>query len=287
MIKITECPRDAMQGIKQFIPTEVKAKYLNLLLEVGFDRLDFGSFVSPQAIPQLQDTAAVLSSLDLSQSKTKLLAIIANVRGAADACKHAEISFLGFPFSVSETFQLRNTNANITTSIERVKEIVDLCARHNKLPLVYLSMAFGNPYGDVWNPEIVSHYAEILINMGIQNLMLADTIGVSNPENIRSLFSNLKSTFPEIDLGVHLHSTPQTVQEKIRAALESGCQRFDTALGGYGGCPMATDKLTGNMATEALLAYLRTAGLQMDLQEHALIRAQEYSTEVFGPTVDR
>lgn len=273
-----------MQGIKQFIPTEVKAKYLNLLLEVGFDRLDFGSFVSPKAIPQLQDTAGVLSTLDLSGTQTKLLAIIANIRGASDACKYSEINFLGFPFSVSETFQLRNTNAGITASIERVKEIVSLCAKHNKLPLVYLSMAFGNPYGDAWNPEIVSHYAEILINMGIQHLMLADTTGVSNPKNIHSLYTDLKNNFPTIDLGVHLHSTPHTISEKIAAALKSGCQRFDTALGGYGGCPMASDELTGNMATEALLASLKDQGLQTDLDERALIRAQQYSIKVFGRT---
>jgi len=282
MIKITECPRDAMQGIKKFIPTQVKAKYLNLLLKVGFDRLDFGSFVSPKAIPQLQDTAEVLSLLDLSQIETKLLAIIANVRGAAEACKHPEITFLGFPFSVSETFQLRNTNADITASIERVKEIVALCAQHNKLPLVYLSMAFGNPYGDRWSPEIVSHYTEILVNMGIQHLMLADTIGVSNPANIRLLYTSLKNSFPAIDLGVHLHSTPYSIQEKIAAALQSGCQRFDTALGGYGGCPMASDELTGNMATEALLAFLKEEKIQTLLHEDAFRRAQEYSNTVFS-----
>lgn len=283
MIKITECPRDAMQGIHHFIPTETKATYLNMLLQVGFDRLDFGSFVSPKAIPQLIDTSDVLRRLDLSQTSTKLLAIIANVRGAIAACAHREISFLGFPFSVSETFQLRNTNTGITDSLERVKEIVTLCKEHNKQPLVYLSMAFGNPYKDPWSPGIVAQYAEKLVQLGIKNLMLADTIGVSSPENIKKLYGALYTNFPTIDLGVHLHSTPATVTEKIAAAFDSGCKRFDTALGGYGGCPMASDKLTGNMATEALLGFLKERNSTPLINEEALFEAQRYSNKVFRP----
>ncbi|QNL49127.1 hydroxymethylglutaryl-CoA lyase [Olivibacter sp. SDN3] len=284
MIEITECPRDAMQGIHHFIPTEIKATYLNLLLKVGFDRLDFGSFVSPKAIPQLIDTVDVLHRLDLSQTSTKLLAIIANVRGAIEACTHKEISFLGFPFSVSETFQLRNTNAGITDSLERVKEIISLCDKHNKQPLVYLSMAFGNPYNDPWSPEIVTEYTEQLVQMGIKNLMLADTTGVSTPENIKQLYDTLHASFPTIDLGMHLHSTPPTVVKKIEAAFNSGCKRFDTALGGYGGCPMASDKLTGNIATEALLSFLKDKGNFAAINEEALFQAQSYSNKkVFRP----
>ena len=281
MIQITECPRDAMQGIKHFIPTAIKVNYLNLLLQVGFDRLDFGSFVSPKAIPQLQDTADVLSQLNLAETQTQLLAIIANVRGAQEACMHPQITFLGFPFSVSETFQQRNTNATINTSLARVQEVIALCQLHHKEPLVYLSMAFGNPYKDPWSAEIVAYYADKLIDMGIKHLMLADTTGVSTPRNIRLLYSSLKASFPNIDLGVHLHSTPDAALEKIEAALASECQRFDTALGGYGGCPMASDKLTGNMATETLLASLKEKGVNTKIKQEALVKAQEYSAMVF------
>lgn len=281
MIKIIECPRDAMQGIKEFIPTETKIAYLNLLLKVGFDRLDFGSFVSAKAIPQLQDTAQVLSKLDLTNTNTNLLAIIANLRGAEIACTHAVVSYLGFPFSVSETFQYRNTNSSIQQSLQNVKEIINLCNEHGKQPLVYLSMAFGNPYKDRWSPEIVASYAETLVSMGIKHLMLADTIGVSTTATIKILFENLNRRFPMIDLGVHLHSTPESMLDKIKAAYDAGCQRFDGALGGYGGCPMAGDKLTGNIATEVLLSFLKDRGLSSKLNEEALRVAQNYSTQVF------
>lgn len=281
MIQITECPRDAMQGIKQFIPTDVKVKYLNLLLQVGFDRLDFGSFVSPKAIPQLQDTADVLKQLNLAETQTQLLAIIANVRGAQEACMHPQISFLGFPFSVSETFQQRNTNTTVKNSLTRVQEIIGLCKLHQKEPLIYLSMAFGNPYKDPWSVELVVSYADKLIAMGVKHLMLADTTGVSTPESIQLMYSALKASFPNIDLGIHLHSTPNAASEKIEAALASGCQRFDTAIGGYGGCPMASDKLTGNMATEILLASLNDKGINTKIKREAFIKAQEYSVKVF------
>jgi hydroxymethylglutaryl-CoA lyase len=284
MIKITECPRDAMQGMKQFVPTSIKIKYLNLLLKVGYDRLDFGSFVSPKAIPQLSDTAEVISHLDLSNTKTQLLAIVANIRGAVAACQFPEITFLGFPFSVSETFQQRNTNADIETSLTRVREIITLCEKHKKEPLVYLSMAFGNPYGDEWSPELVSYHAKSLVNMGIKHLMLADTTGVSTPHNITQLYEKLNQDFPDLDLGVHLHSQANTVKEKIKAAIESGCKRFDTAIGGYGGCPMAEDELTGNMATETLLAYLDAHAFPHAVDQLTFSEATAYWNQHIGVT---
>lgn len=284
MIKITECPRDAMQGMKQFVPTSIKIKYLNLLLKVGYDRLDFGSFVSPKAIPQLSDTAEVISHLDLSNTKTQLLAIVANTRGAVAACQFPEITFLGFPFSVSETFQQRNTNADIETSLTRVREIITLCEKHKKEPLVYLSMAFGNPYGDEWSPELVSYHAKSLVNMGIKHLMLADTTGVSTPHNITQLYEKLNQDFPDLDLGVHLHSQANTVKEKIKAAIESGCKRFDTAIGGYGGCPMAEDELTGNMATETLLAYLDAHAFPHAVDQLTFNEATAYWNQHIGVT---
>lgn len=284
MIKITECPRDAMQGMKQFVPTAIKIKYLNLLLKVGYDRLDFGSFVSPKAIPQLSDTAEVISHLDLSNTNTQLLAIVANTRGAIAACQFPEIAFLGFPFSVSETFQQRNTNADIETSLSRVREIITLCEKHKKEPLVYLSMAFGNPYGDEWSPELVSYHAKSLVNMGIKHLMLADTTGVSTPHNITELYKKLNQDFADLDLGVHLHSQADTVNEKIKAAIESGCKRFDTAVGGYGGCPMAEDELTGNMATETLLAYLDAHAFPHTVDPLTFSEATAYWNQHIGVT---
>lgn len=282
MIKITECPRDAMQGMKQFVPTSIKIKYLNLLLKVGYDRLDFGSFVSPKAIPQLRDTAEIISHLDLSNTNTQLLAIVANTRGAIAACQFPEITFLGFPFSVSETFQQRNTNADIETSLTRVREIITLCEKHKKKPLVYLSMAFGNPYGDKWSPELISYHAKSLVNMGIKHLMLADTTGVSTPHNISQLYEKLNEDFPDLDLGVHLHSQANTVKEKIKAAIESGCKRFDTAIGGYGGCPMAEDELTGNMATETLLAYLDAHAFPHTVDQLTFSEATAYWNQHIG-----
>lgn len=273
---MTECPRDAIQGMTQFIPTAIKIEYLNLLLKAGFDRLDFGSFVSPKAIPQLKDTAEVIPRLDLSSTNTQLLAIVANVRGALEACEFSEITFLGFPFSVSETFQQRNANASIEDSLIRVEEIIAICEEHNKKPLIYLSMAFGNPYGDEWTPEGVSYHAETLVTMGVKHLMLADTTGVSTPENITQLFTAFNRKFTNIDLGVHLHSQANTVQEKIKAAIDAGCKRFDTAIGGYGGCPMAADELTGNMATEALLTYLDSYMLPYSIDKLNLSKAQNY-----------
>jgi hydroxymethylglutaryl-CoA lyase len=281
-IQITECPRDAMQGIHQFIPTDVKAAYINLLLQVGFDTIDFGSFVSAKAIPQMQDTAVVLEKLDLSTSRSKLLAIIANYRGAEDAVQHEQITYLGFPFSISETFQHRNANSGIKEALETVKRIKELTDRKNKDLLVYLSMGFGNPYGDEWNNDIVLRWAEELINNGVKYISLADTIGIASAAQIKSLYNLLSVQFPATILGVHLHSTPDTWREKIEAAYQSGCTRFDTALKGYGGCPMAKDELTGNIATENVISYLQSQKINLGLNLDKLQEAMDYSGKVFG-----
>ena len=254
-LKIIECPRDAMQGIKEFIPTEVKIDYLNQLLKVGFHTLDFGSFVSPKAIPQLKDTAEVLAGLDLESIKTKLLAIIANERGAKDAVQHEEIAYLGYPFSISETFQQRNTNASIEESLDRVAHIQDLALKNNKDLVIYISMGFGNPYGDPYHEDIVADWLRKLKAMDIGIFALSDTIGVSEPGIISRLFSTLIPEYPDLEIGAHLHTTPDTWKEKIEAAYNSGCRRFDGAIAGYGGCPMAADDLTGNMPTEKMIAY--------------------------------
>ncbi|PBQ34193.1 hydroxymethylglutaryl-CoA lyase [Sphingobacteriaceae bacterium] len=282
MIHITECPRDAMQGIKQQIPTHLKAEYINQLLKVGFKTIDFGSFVSPKAIPQLQDTAEVLKQLDLATTKSKLLAIIANARGAQDACNFDEIAYLGFPFSISETFQQRNTNSSITESLARVEEIQSLCQKHNKKLLVYISMAFGNPYGDAWNPEIAIEWSRKLTSLGINDIALADTTGSSTPESIKQLFSTLLPELKNVTLGAHLHSTQNKSQEKIRAAYESGCRNFDVAIHGFGGCPMAADDLTGNIATEELENYSIINKIDLSLDKDALNKAYEMSWKVFN-----
>ncbi|WP_242206050.1 hydroxymethylglutaryl-CoA lyase [Aestuariivivens insulae] len=254
-VKIIECPRDAMQGIKQFIPTEKKVQYIQSLLRVGFDTIDFGSFVSPKAIPQMADTAAVLSQLDLSKTTSKLLAIIANTRGANDACMHQAIDYLGYPFSISENFQMRNTHKTIAQSVVVLSEILEIANKHNKQVVVYISMGFGNPYGDPWNVEIVGEWTEKLANMGVNILSLSDTVGTSTPEIIAYLFSNLIPLYPNIEFGAHLHTTPSSWFEKIDAAYKAGCNRFDGAIQGFGGCPMAKDELTGNMPSEKLLSY--------------------------------
>jgi len=255
-VKIIECPRDAMQGIKShFISTEKKALYINSLLKVGFDTIDFGSFVSPKAIPQMRDTAAVLSKLDLSKTSSKLLAIIANTRGANDAVQFEEIDYLGYPFSISENFQMRNTHKTIAESIHTLNNVLNIATKNNKQVVAYLSMGFGNPYGDPWNVEIVANWTEKLSKMGVSILSLSDTIGSSTPEDIKYLFSNLISQYPNIEFGAHLHTTPDKWFEKVDAAYTAGCNRFDGAIKGFGGCPMAKDELTGNMPTEKLLSY--------------------------------
>jgi hydroxymethylglutaryl-CoA lyase len=254
-IKIIECPRDAMQGIKDFIPTQNKVDYIQSLLRVGFDTIDFGSFVSPKAIPQMQDTAEVLAQLDLSETQSKLLAIIANTQGAKIASTHKEIQYLGFPFSISENFQMRNTHKTIAESLLTLQEILDIASASNKEVVAYLSMGFGNPYGDPWNVEIVGEWTEKLANMGIKILSLSDTVGSSTPDVITYLFSNLITKYPNIEFGAHLHTTPNKWHEKVDAAYKAGCVRFDGAIQGFGGCPMAKDDLTGNMPTEKLLSY--------------------------------
>lgn len=259
-MKITECPRDAIQGITSFIPTQDKARYLNELLQAGFDRIDFGSFVSPKVIPQLADTAEVLKLLDLSATGSKLLAIVANRRGAAEACAFPEISYLGFPFSISETFQHRNTGSSISESFERVKDIQRLCADHGKELVIYISMAFGNPYGDAWNATIVMKWINKLSQLGIKEFSLADTVGLATPAQITYLFGHLNPTYPYLDFGAHLHTRKDTWKEKAAAAFNAGCQRFDTAISGFGGCPLAGDELVGNMPTDKLLDFLQEEG---------------------------
>lgn len=280
-IKLVECPRDAMQGIHDFIPTQLKAEYLNLLLQVGFNTLDFGSFVSPTAIPQLKDTAEVLSMLDLTQTSTKLLAIVANLRGVEDAVRYPEISYLGFPFSISETFQQRNTNSSISQSMDTVEQMLTHCDKAGKTAVVYLSMGFGNPYGDEWSTEIVQHWASALVDKGVKILALSDTTGVSTPEKISTLLPALINRFPQAEIGLHLHSTLEKRLEKIKAAFESGCQRFDSALKGYGGCPMAADDLTGNMATEDVLQYLKVQNIETGLNMDKFHEAMQFSSRVF------
>lgn len=257
-MKIIECPRDAIQGLHNFIATEKKVAYINQLLASNlFDTIDFGSFVSAKAIPQMADTSAVIEQLDTASTQSKLLAIIANERGATEAATYTQITYLGYPFSVSETFQQRNTNASIAQSLERVKAIQDICLKHNKQLVIYISMGFGNPYGDIWNAEIVLDWIDKLKALDIKIFSLSDTVGVATPENIAYLFNNLIPAHPELEFGAHLHTTPDTWQQKIESAYNAGCRRFDGAIMGYGGCPMAADELVGNMPTENLLLFLQ------------------------------
>jgi len=271
-----------MQGLHEFIPTNLKAAYINLLLRVGFDTIDFGSFVSPKAIPQLKDTTEVLAQLDINNTQTKLLAIVANLRGVEEAVKHQEIDYLGFPFSISETFQQRNTNSSISQSLTTVEEMLNLCDQRQKTAVVYLSMGFGNPYGDEWNMEIVEKWADELIKRGVKILSLADTTGVSTPEKIKTILPPLIEKYSNIEIGIHLHSTPFTRLEKIDAAYQAGCKRFDSALKGFGGCPMAADDLTGNMATEDLISYLQSKGEDLGLNIDKWNEAMLLSSMVFA-----
>lgn len=280
-IKLVECPRDAIQGLHHFVPTETKIAYLNLLLKVGFDTLDFGSFVSPKAIPQMRDTEEVLANLDLS-GNTKLLAIVANLQGIENAIKHSEITYLGFPFSISETFQQRNTNSSISQSLNTVEEMLNLCDKHHKTAVVYLSMSFGNPYGDEWNTEIVTHWTNELVQKGVKIISLADTVGISTPEKIKTILPPLVKQFPSVEFGLHLHSTPQQRLEKIEAAFAAGCTRMDSALKGFGGCPMAADDLTGNIATEDVIAYLTEQGFSLNLDMEKWQEAMMFSGKVFS-----
>lgn len=280
-IKLIECPRDAMQGIKDFIPTDKKVQYIQSLLRVGFDTIDFGSFVSAKAIPQMQDTAEVLSKLDLSKTESKLLAIIANTQGAENASVHPEIKYLGFPFSISENFQMRNTHKTIAESLVTLQEILNIADKNNKEVVTYISMGFGNPYGDPWNVDIVGEWTEKLASMGVKILSLSDTVGTSTPEVIDYLFSNLIPKYPDIEFGAHLHTTPDKWYEKVDAAYKAGCLRFDGAIQGFGGCPMATDKLTGNMPTEKLLSYFTSQKADTNLSAMSFESAYNEALKIF------
>ncbi len=280
-VKIIECPRDAMQGIKTPIPTEVKVKYLQALLNCGFHTLDFGSFVSPKAIPQMADTALVLNGLNLNSTETRLLAIVANLRGAEDACKHEEIQYLGYPFSISENFQMRNTHKTIAQSVDILKSILELATLTNKQVVTYISMGFGNPYGDPWSVEIVGEWTEKLAALGVKILSLSDTVGTSTPEVIHKLFRELIPLYPKIEFGAHLHTTPSSWHEKVDAAFKGGCRRFDGAIQGFGGCPMAKDELTGNMPTEKMLSYFTSKKVETGVNWMAFEAAFNKAKDLF------
>ncbi|SFR50816.1 hydroxymethylglutaryl-CoA lyase [Robiginitalea myxolifaciens] len=281
-VKIIECPRDAMQGIKMQIPTVEKARYLQALLGCDFDTLDFGSFVSPRAIPQMADTAEVLNKLDLSRTSTKLLAIVANLRGAQAAVGFPQIKYLGYPFSISENFQMRNTHKTIDQSVEVLKNILELANAHDKEVVVYISMGFGNPYGDPWSPEIVSEWTHKLVGMGVRILSLSDTVGTSTEATIYPLFNTLIPEHPEVEFGAHLHTHPSSWHEKVDAAYRGGCRRFDGAVQGFGGCPMAKDDLTGNMPTEKMLSYFTSQKAETGVRWMAFEAAYNKASELFG-----
>ncbi|MFY7963286.1 MAG: hydroxymethylglutaryl-CoA lyase [Chitinophagaceae bacterium] len=280
-IQLVECPRDAMQGWQHFIPTEQKIKYLNTLLQVGFDTLDFGSFVSPKAIPQMADTIEVIKQLDLSNTSTKLLAIIANPRGAADAVCYDEISYLGFPFSISPTFQLRNTNSTQEESLQRIDEIQELCVKNNKQLVVYLSMGFGNPYGDIYNQDILLKWADEMVNRNIEIISLADTVGLGTAEQINMALTTLIPKYQKTTFGVHLHSTQLNWKEKLQASIDAGCIRFDGALKGIGGCPMAQDDLVGNMDSEKMIKYFEERNVFNNYNKEALLNSLILADKIF------
>jgi len=280
-IQLVECPRDAMQGWKHFIPTAQKTAYINSLLQVGFDTIDVGSFVSPKAIPQMADTAAVLKGLDMTNTHSKLLTIVANLRGAEEAVLFDEVSYLGFPFSISETFQQRNTNSSIEESLTRTEDIQELCVKNNKELVLYISMAFGNPYGDPYSPELVTEWVDKLQSIGIKIFSLADTVGLAQPEDVFTATRHLLQQLPQHQVGVHLHSSPVNWQTKVEAALRAGCRRFDGALKGIGGCPMAGDELVGNMDTELLIAYFRKESMLPAINEAALDNSSRLAAALF------
>lgn len=281
-IKIIECPRDAMQGIKLWIPTRQKIDYIQSLLSVGFDTIDFGSFVSPRAIPQMQDTEKVLFGLDLANTKSKLLSIVANIQGAKEAAKHSEIQYLGYPFSISENFQMRNTHQTISSSIETLCEILEIATKSNKQVVAYLSMGFGNPYGDPWSSEIVANWTQKLVDLGIKTVSLSDTIGSATPEMILDLFSNLIPQYPQIEFGAHLHTKKQDSISKIKAAYQGGCFRFDGAIQGFGGCPMASDELTGNMPTEDIVSFFCSKNVSVGLDPEKFKASYTIANQVFN-----
>jgi len=280
VIKFIECPRDAMQGIPILIPTDMKIKYIQSLLEVGFDVIDFGSFVSPKVIPQMADTAEVLKGLDLTNTKSKLLAIVANTKGAMEACLYPQIDFIGYPFSISETFQQRNTNSSIGESFERVKEIALLTHESGKELVIYISMGFGNPYGDVFNVDIIHHWVEKIASLGVKIFSLSDTIGVATPELITEVFKGTVGYYNDLEFGAHLHSAPYNWLPKVKAAYKGGCRRFDVAIGGLGGCPLAKDELVGNLATEYFVNFFRKQ-FKPEFDEKAFERSLRIANEIF------
>jgi hydroxymethylglutaryl-CoA lyase len=280
-IKVVECPRDAMQGIKSWIPSKDKVDYIQSLLSVGFDILDFGSFVSPRAIPQLKDTDYVIKNLDLSLTQTKLLCIVANLRGAKNACEFSQIDFLGYPFSISENFQMRNTNKTINQSINILRDIVNLSNKSNKEVVVYLSMGFGNPYGDPWNYDIVQKYIDLLFNMNIKNISLSDTIGAAKKEDISHIYSKVISDYPDIEFGAHFHTKNDNWFEKIDSAFNAGCYKFDSAVQGFGGCPMAKDELTGNFPTEKLISYFNTKKIPLNINSLQFEASYNIASKIF------
>jgi len=280
-VKLIECPRDAMQGWPNFIPTEKKIEYLNTLMKVGFDSLDFGSFVSAKAIPQMADTKEVIERIVRGNSITRLLAIVANTRGAEDAALYPSISDIGFPFSISETFQQRNTNSSITESVQTLSALQEICYLGGKRLVVYISMAFGNPYGDEYSPEIALQWIRLLVKMGVEVISLADTVGLADPAQVNSLTRLLIDHFPSVESGVHLHSRPENRLQKIEAAYSAGCRRFDGAINGFGGCPMAGDDLVGNMDSLLLIDYFRKKNFLPELNEEALLKSSELASEIF------
>jgi len=282
LIKVVECPRDAMQGIKNWIPTKDKISYIQSILSVGFDIVDFGSFVSPRAVPQMKDTHYVIENLDLSSTKSKLLAIVANLRGAKDACSYSQISYLGYPFSISENFQMRNTNKNIEESISELSKIIELANKNKKEVVVYLSMGFGNPYGDQWNYEIVEKWIDLLYYMNIKTISISDTIGAAKSEDIKTVFSNTVIKYPTIEFGAHFHTKPNEWYEKIDTAYRAGCKRFDSAIQGYGGCPMARDELTGNFPTEKLITYFNSKKIPLNINTLHFESSFNESTKLFS-----
>jgi len=280
-MKLIECPRDAMQGLSAFIPTPLKVKYINQLLKVGFDTIDAGSFVSPKAIPQMRDTADVLNQLDWNDAKSRLLVIVANTRGAEEAATFERVTYLGFPLSMSETFQQRNTNKSIDEALQTLEAIKNICVRSGKKLVTYISMGFGNPYGDPYSADGVAHFVDRLMQLGSDVTSLADTVGVATPDAVRSLFTTLTERYPQAEIGVHLHATPQTAREKIAAAYEAGCRRFDGAIRGFGGCPMANDDLVGNLATETIVGYLQERGVAWGGSPSQLNAALKMADEIF------
>lgn len=280
-ITLVECPRDAMQGWKHFIPTQEKVRYINQLLKVGFNVLDFGSFVSPKAIPQMADTKEVLQQLDLSNTQTKLLAIIANTRGAEDAVVHDEVKYLGFPFSISETFQLRNTNKTIAESLKQVEEIQNMCVAKGKELVIYISMGFGNPYGDDYSAEIAIKWVGQLSQLGIKTFAMSDTVGVAKPDTIAYIYKSLVPEFKDLHIGAHFHSTMFTWEEKIQTAYDNGCLRFDSAINGIGGCPMAEDELVGNIATENIIGWADAKGIPLNINREAFLQSMHIANEIF------